>query len=113
MTLGDMIKEYLQENTMVDFCEESGISRAYAYMLIKNKNNDGGKITPSIETVKKVAKGIHIPFDEVIARLDDDIMIRVEQKEITKQERELIDAFNSAPEFIQLAIRVLLGLERK
>lgn len=44
MTLGDMIKEYLKDNTMTDFAKESGLSRAYAYLLIKNKNNSGGEI---------------------------------------------------------------------
>lgn len=77
MTLGEMIKEYLRDNTMTDFSKESGISRAYAYMLIKNKNNDGGEIVPSIETVKKVARGIHMPFDEVIARLDENITVGI------------------------------------
>ena len=77
MTLGELIKEYLQNNTMTDFSKESGLSRAYAYMLIKNKNNDGGEIVPSIETVKKVARGIHMPFDEVIARLDEDITVGI------------------------------------
>ncbi len=77
MTLGDMIKEYLQENSMTDFSKESGISRAYAYMLIKNKNNDGREITPSLETIKKVARGIHLPFDEVVARMNDDITIKI------------------------------------
>lgn len=51
MTLGDIIREYLETNTMTDFSRESGISRAYAYMLIKNKNNSGGKIVPSWETL--------------------------------------------------------------
>ena len=31
MTLGDIIREYLETNTMTDFSRESGISRAYAY----------------------------------------------------------------------------------
>ena len=115
MTLGELIATYLAEkgNTMTDFSRESGISRAYAYMLMKNKNNDGGQITPSMDTVKKVAKGIHIPFDAVVQMLDDDTKIHIEGKktrELSDGDTELLAAFHAAPENIQQAVRLLLEL---
>lgn len=114
MTLGDLISNYLAAgNTMTDFSRESGLSRAYAYLLIKGKNNDGGKITPSIDTVKKVSRGIHIPFDTVIQMLDDDMIIRIEEKKEKNIDQELLMAYHAAPEHIQDAICSILRIERK
>lgn len=117
MTLGDLISNYLSEgNTMTDFSKESGISRAYAYMLMKNKNSDGGQIAPSIETIKKVAHGIHIPFDAVIAMLDDDSLVTIEgnlkKQRKEEKDKELLAAFHAAPQSIQKAILMLLDIEK-
>lgn len=112
MTLGDLISNYLAAgNTMTDFSRESGLSRAYAYLLIKNRNNDGGKITPSIKTVKKVAKGVHIPFDTVIQMLDEDMMIQVNGEGERDIDQELIAAYNAAPDYVQKSIRTLLKID--
>ena len=112
MTLGDLISNYLAAgNTMTDFSRDSGLSRAYAYLLIKNKSNGGGKITPSIDTVKKVSKGIHIPFDAVIQMLDDDMVIRIERKEERNIDQELLNAYHAAPDHVQTAIKTLLKIE--
>ena len=37
MTLGDIIKEYLETHTVSEFVEDSGISKAYTYNLINNR----------------------------------------------------------------------------
>lgn len=112
MTLGDLISNYLSAgNTMADFSRDSGLSRAYAYLLIKNKSNGGGKITPSIDTVKKVSKGIHIPFDAVIQMLDDDMVIRIEEKKEKNIDQELLTAYHAAPDHVQTAIKTLLKIE--
>lgn len=116
MTLGDMIKKYLETNTMTDFSRESGLSRAYAYMLIKNKNNEGTAISPSIDTVKKVAKGIHMPFDEVIAQLDDNITLKITPTKkapspISEEDAMLIEAFHNAGDKERRMIMYLLGLD--
>ena len=112
MTLGDLISNYLAAgNTMADFSRDSGLSRAYVYLLIKNKSNGGGKITPSIDTVKKVSKGIHIPFDAVIQMLDDDMVIRIERKEERNIDQELLNAYHAAPDHVQTAIKTLLKIE--
>ena len=111
MTLGDMIREYLANNSMADFSRESGLSRAYAYMLIKNKNNNGGKIVPTIETVRKVAKGIHVPFDDVIARLDDNITLTVNAPKETEEDRAILEAYHNATPFVQRMVLYTLGLE--
>ena len=114
MTLGDLIRDYLGQkgNTMTDFSKESGISRAYAYMLIKNKNNSGGQIVPSIETIKKVAKGIHIPFDTVISMLDGDFLVELtdNKEEVTDEERQVLKAYRKMNEQEKRMIHYILGL---
>ncbi len=77
MTLGEIIKEYSEDHSISQFIKDSGLSKAYVYMLIANKNNKGEPITPSIETIRKVAKGMHISFDEIFNRLDFDFMVHL------------------------------------
>lgn len=83
MTLGDFIKEYAAEHTMTEFIRDSGLSKAYVYMLVNNRNNNGEPIVPSIETIKKVAKGVHKSFDEVFCALDSDMMVSMRNREET------------------------------
>lgn len=75
MTLGDIIKEYLEEHTVNEFLKDSGISKAYTYNLINNKGTNGAAPTPTIDTINKVAKGVHSDFDTVFAKLDPDIVV--------------------------------------
>lgn len=77
MTLGDIISAYTQTHSMKDFILESGLSKSYVYMLIRNKNKNGLPITPSLDTVKKVAAGMHTSFDNVFEQLDDDIVVHL------------------------------------
>lgn len=75
MTLGDLIREYTAEHSMTAFLKDSGLSKAYTYMLINNRNNNGAPIVPSIETIKKVSNGIHRDFNEVFSILDPDMKV--------------------------------------
>jgi hypothetical protein len=77
MTLGDIISEYTKAHSMNQFIQDSGLSRTYVYMLIRNQNNNGSPITPSIDTIRKVSAGIHSSFDKVFDRLDDDLVIHL------------------------------------
>lgn len=72
MTLGDLIKKYRDENSisMDYFAQKSGLSKSYVSMLERNKDPRGNTITPSIETIVKVAKGIGEPFENVFKKLD-------------------------------------------
>ena len=82
MTLGEIIKEYLQDHTLNEFLSDSGISKAYTYNLINNKGTNGAAPTPTIGTINKVAKGIHSDFDTVFSKLDPDIVISAKKKPI-------------------------------
>lgn len=120
MTLGEMIKAYADENSMAEFVHDSGISRAYAYLLIANKNNSGTSIVPTIDTIKKVSKGLHMDFDEVFNALDYDFVIRVnkQKKKSTKEERPEIKRLISlarkcSSEDVKLALAFLERLSKK
>lgn len=69
MTLGDVIKEYTHEHSMSQFLKDSGISKAYAYMLINNKNNSGSPIIPSWDTLVKSANGMHMNVVDLISKI--------------------------------------------
>lgn len=77
MTLGEIIKQYTKEHSMNEFLKDSGLSRTYTYSLVRNQNKNGLPITPSLDTVKKVAKGIHVSLDSVINLLDEDYVINL------------------------------------
>ena len=121
MTLGEMIREYADEHSMAEFVKRSGLSRAYVYNLIDNKNCSGGKITPSIRTLEKVAKGTQTTLDEVLMCLGYDSVVRVEGKPLRqRRKKEVIEdkhlkklikiAKNSHPDDIKTAIDLLKKL---
>ena len=112
MTLGDIIKEYLKDGTVTELSNESGLSRAYIYLLMKNKSNSGGDIAPSVDTVKKVAKGVHMTFDEVISMLDENTMIRVNQPPgLSDEDEQVLNAYHAAPDQVKRLIKYLLAFE--
>lgn len=80
MTLGDIIKEYLEEHTVNEFLRDSGISKAYTYNLINNKGTNGAAPTPTIDTINKVARGIHSDFDTVFSKLDQDLILSTQSR---------------------------------
>lgn len=59
MKLGDMMKAYRAEHkyTLRDFAEVCGISFAQVRLMEKGENTHGGQLTPSIKSLKAVAKG--------------------------------------------------------
>ena len=77
MTLGEIIKAYAEAHSISQFIKDSGLSKAYVYMLIANKNNKGEPITPSLETIQKVATGMHTDFETIFNQLDYDFAVRL------------------------------------
>lgn len=80
MTLGDLIKEYAEKNSMTQFVKDSGISKAYVYMLINNRNTCGEPIVPSITIIKKAAKGMHCNPDDIFCQLDYGFTVKANKK---------------------------------
>ena len=121
MTLGEIIKQYVDNNSMVFFVHRSGLSRAYAYMLINDKNSKGDHISPSIETIQKVANGVGLTLDEIFTLLDYDYVVKAKsqesgqespQPETTSRERFLLNQYLKADEKTKLAVDVLLEMSR-
>lgn len=74
MFLGDLIKKYrdVHRISQRDFAKKSGLSYTYISALEKNKDYRTGKpISPTLETVKSVAKGLDVSVDEILKLLDD------------------------------------------
>lgn len=91
MTLGDVIKEFRELNTlsMEEFAKMSNLSKSYISMLENNKDPRGNPIRPSIETFDKVATTIGVDLDTLISKVEQDVIVNLK-----KQKNE--DNFDSA-----------------
>lgn len=77
MTLGDVIKEFRELNTLSieEFGKMSGLSKSYISMLENNKDPRGNPINPSMETIDKVASVIGVDLDTLVSKIDQDIVV--------------------------------------
>lgn len=90
MFLGEIIKKYRTEYQLSqrEFAKRAGISYTYISALEKNKDYRTGKpISPTLETVRDVAKGMNMPIDDLLKMLDNEqeLIINAEidpQKEV-------------------------------
>lgn len=81
MTLGELIRVYRSEHNMnmQEFANNCGLSKAYISILERNINPSTGKPPiPSLETIRSIAKTLHMDFNDVIAALDDDQVVSLE-----------------------------------
>lgn len=88
MLLGEIIKKYRTEHQMSlqDFADLIGTSRSYIYMLEKNINPSTQKpISPSIETLKSLAKAMNMDLDYLLKQLNDEQNIYLDENEYQKQ----------------------------
>lgn len=77
MDLGALVKEYRISNniTMQEFADRGDLSKGYISMLEKGENPQTKKpIIPSLETIKKCAVAMNIPFDELLSKIDDTLI---------------------------------------
>ena len=80
MTLGDNIKKYRKEVslTQVELAERLGVAQNHIYRWERDK------ITPSIESLKKLAKELHVSVDSLL-------FTRKEREQLKPGDKELID----------------------
>ena len=81
MTLGDLIRTFRREHnlTMEEFGRCCGLSKGYISMLEKNENPRTKKpIIPSLDTIRQVATGMQVDINDLIAALDDNQAVQVE-----------------------------------
>lgn len=83
MYIGKIIKQYREENhlSLREFAQKCNLSYTYISALEKNKDYRSGKpISPTIETVISVAKGLDISIDELLSKLSPEQTFTVNTK---------------------------------
>ncbi len=95
MTLGDIIRQYREENkiSMDNFAQRSSLSKGYISMLENNINPRNNKpIAPTLPTIKKIAVGMNTDVDSLLKILDGKQKISLEDEKsylnIGKRTRE-------------------------
>ena len=105
MKFGEIIRVFRKNNkmTMQEFADKAGLSKGYISMLEKNQHPQSQRrLVPSFETYLKVANAMNISIDELVALLDDNETVRlnepsssVSELELTEQDEKLIATFRS------------------
>ena len=75
MTLGQLIRDYRKQHhqTMEDFAQASGLSKAYISILERNRNPSTGQpAIPSAKTIQRVAKAMGQPVAVLLSQLDQE-----------------------------------------
>ena len=74
MTLVEIIIKYRTEHNLSQraFAERCGVSNGYISMLEMNRNPSiEAPITPTLPTLRQIAKGLNMSLDELLALADD------------------------------------------
>ena len=80
MTVSEIIKAYRERNdvSLSELARRSGISKPYIAMLERDVNPTTGKsITPSLETLYKLARGMGITIDDLMGMIDADTPVSI------------------------------------
>lgn len=85
MTLGDVIKEFRELNSLnlEEFGKMSGLSKSYISMLENNKDPRGNPINPSVETIDKVANVLGVELDNLMSKIDQDVVVNRKKEPLT------------------------------
>lgn len=115
MKLGEIIKVFRKKNkmTMQEFADRAGLSKGYISMLERSQHPQSQrKLVPSFETYQKVANAMSMSIDELVALLDDNETVRLNESSssssdatdsssvdmiyLTGDEKRLIETFRSS-----------------
>ena len=115
MKLGEIIKCFRKKNkmTMQEFADRAGLSKGYISMLERSQHPQSQrKLVPSFETYQKVANAMSMSIDELVALLDDNETVRLNESSLsnsdatdsssvdmiylTGDEKKLIETFRSS-----------------
>lgn len=115
MKLGEIIKVFRKKNkmTMQEFADRAGLSKGYISMLERSQHPQSQrKLVPSFETYQKVANAMSMSIDELVALLDDNETVRLNESSssssdatdsssvdmiyLTGEEKWLIETFRSS-----------------
>lgn len=104
MKFGEIIRVFRKNNkmTMQEFADKAGLSKGYISMLEKNQHPQSQRrLVPSFETYLKVASAMNMSIDELVALLDDNETVRLNESsssapelELTEQDERLVENFH-------------------
>lgn len=80
MKLSEVISNYRSAHnlTVEEFAEKCGLSKGYISMIERGINPRNNKpISPTIDSVRKIAHGMSMSINELIPMLDSDTTIRL------------------------------------
>lgn len=106
MKLGQIIKEYREENnlTLTDFAKRSGLSRTYVYHIESGINAHGVPFEPDgVDVLNSCAKAMRMSFTDLYVKIYGD-----RDSGLTSEEYALIKAYRKAPMNVKIAIQALL-----
>lgn len=105
MKFSEIIRVFRKNNkmTMQEFADKAGLSKGYISMLEKNQHPQSQRrLVPSFETYLKVASAMNMSIDELVALLDDNETVRLNESsssapssmQLTEQEEILVENFH-------------------
>ena len=120
-TFGEAVKAYRAEHgvSMDRLSELSGVSKAYISMLERGTDyRTGKKISPTISTLRKLARGMGTTLDEFISMVPDaDVSLQEEDElltsfslleDVSEEARGIAYAFDRADDKSKSIVRVAL-----
>lgn len=120
MRLGEIIKRYRVENNLTteQLALKCGLSKGYISMLENNFKPSGRKkdITPSIQAVRKLSKGMNMNFDMLLASIDGEVsLIPLKEESIefnlTEHERNHLNIYRSLDDKGQHTVDTVAQME--
>lgn len=91
MTIGDLVKEYRDNNkiSVEEFAKKCGLSKGYISMLENKVNPRNNKeIVPTLTTLKKISSGMGIDVDKLLSALDKNQEVSISFLEVQKESRK-------------------------
>ena len=80
MKIGEIVKKYRVSSglTMQEFADNIGKTKGYISMLEKGRNPQTGRpITPTVDTLKKIASAMDVDFNLLLDQIDDEQTINI------------------------------------
>ena len=98
MRLSEIVKNYRNTNSLSqeEFGKRCGLTKAYISMIENEKNSKNKKkITPRIDSLAKIAKGMCMELDELVRSIDKDMVVSLMPTTpvLTEEELRLLAEF--------------------
>ena len=77
MNLSEAVKAYRKEHrySLREFADLCGLSHVQIYRIETGKKDNGQPFEPKVDTLKKLAAGMGISFDEIMKYCDDLVVV--------------------------------------